>query len=415
MPPSAAGAQSSPHRKKRTTVDKGSDLALEQPDFSLVLGGPLYQLLLRARLIRPSMDLVHRRVIAAAAITWLPLAALTALGGGFLGGYSVPFIYDFEVHVRLLLALPMLIGAELIVHRRVWTIVDQFRRRSIIAPEDRRAFDALISRAMRLRNSVPVELLLVVLSLTVGYWVWRTQASLHVATWYATTANDEISFTWAGYWYVLVSVPIFRFILLRWYFRLFIWYFFLFRVSRMRLHLNALHPDRAGGLGFLGLSADAIAPVLVAQTVFLAGVVANQIWYEGATLLDYKILLGGAVGFLMLIALLPMVFFAFQMVESKRTALREYGFLAAQYTNEFRQKWLHGVKSRDRELLGSSDIQSLADLANSYAVVAEMKPLPIDRSLVVRLAVLIALPLAPLALTMFPFEVLLQQLIKVVL
>lgn len=389
--------------------------ALEHPDFSLVLGGPVYQLLLRAEMIRPSMDLVQRRVIAAVGITWLPLVALTALGGGFLSGVSVPFVYDLDVHVRFLLALPLLIGAELIVHRRVRAAVDQFRERSLIAPADQQRFDDIVSSTMRLRNSVTIEILLLVLSFTAGYWLWRSQASLHVATWYGTGANGTLSFTWAGYWFVFVSVPILRFIMARWYFRIFIWYVFLFRVSRLPLQLNALHPDHASGLEFLNLSVDAITPVLMAQTIFLAGLIGNQIWHEGATLPEFKILIGGTLGFLMLIALFPLAFFAFQMAEAKRAGLREYGVLAAQYASEFRQKWLLGWRVRDDELLGSADFQSLADLGNSFAVVREMRLLPFGRNVVMRLLILVALPLAPLALTMFPFEVLLQQLIKLAL
>jgi hypothetical protein len=389
--------------------------APEHPDFSLVLGGPIYQLLLRAELIRPSMDLLRRRVLAAVAITWLPLAVLTAIGGGFLGGVAVPFVYDLDVHVRFLLALPLLIGAEVIVHRRVRAVVDQFYERDLIAPADQASFDAIISRTMQLRNSVVIELLLLVLSFTVGYWLWRSQASLHVATWYGAGANGAISFTWAGYWYVFVSVPILRFIIARWYFRVFIWYAFLFRVSRLRLRLNALHPDRAGGLEFLNLSVDAITPVLMAQTVFLAGLIGNQIWHEGTTLPEFKILIAGVLAFLMLVALLPLAFFAFQMAEAKREGRREYGGLAAEYAGEFRQKWLRGWRTRTGELLGNSDFQSLADLGNSYAVVQEMRLLPFGRNVVMRLLILVALPLAPLALTMFPFEVLLQQLVKLVL
>jgi hypothetical protein len=388
---------------------------LEEPDFSLVLGGPLYQLLLRAGMIRPSMDLVRRRVIAAVVVTWLPLAVLTAAGGGSLAGVSVPFLYDLDVHVRFLLALPLLILAEVIVHRRIRAVVEQFEERNLVAPADRQSFQAIFSATMRLRNSVVIELSLLALSFTAGYWLWRSQASLHVATWYGAVANDAMSFTWAGYWYVFVSIPIFRFIILRWYFRLFIWYLFLIRVSRLRLQLNALHPDHAGGLGFLSVSADAIVPVLIPQTVFMSGLIANQIWHEGATLPEFKFLIGGIIGFLMLVTVLPLSFFALQMAEAKRAALREYGLLAARYVTEFRQKWLRAPPDGGEQLLGSADFQSLADLGNSYAVVREMQLLPFGRNVVVRLLVLLALPLAPLALTMFPFEVLLQQLVKLVL
>jgi hypothetical protein len=387
----------------------------ERLDFSLVLGGPLYQMLLRAGLIRPSMELLRRRIAAAMLITWLPLLVLTVVGGGFVSGVSVPFVYDLDVHVRFLLALPLLIGSEVIVHRRMRAVVDQFRERDLVVPEQQPSFDAIVAGAMRLRNSVLIEVLLAVLAFTVAYWLWRTQASLSVASWYGTFSDDVISFTWAGYWYVFVSVPIFRFIILRWYFRIFIWYVFLFRVSRLRLQLNALHPDHAGGLEFLSLSTDAMAPVLVAQTVFLSGLVGNQIWHQGAALPEFKLLIAGVLAFLMLLALLPLTFFAFQLAGAKRIALREYGLLAAQYVDQFRRKWLRGSDTPGNELLGSADFQSLADLGNSYAVAHEMRLLPFSRNAVVRLAVVIALPLAPLALTMVPFEVMLEQLIKLVL
>jgi hypothetical protein len=387
----------------------------EPSDFSLVLGGPLYQMLLRAGLIRPSMELLRRRIAAAMLITWLPLVVLTVIGGGFVSGVSVPFVYDLDVHARFLLALPMLIGSEVIVHRRMRAVVEQFRERDLVVPEQQGSFDAIVAGAMRLRNSALIEALMAALAFTVAYWLWRTQASLRVASWYGTFSDDVISFTWAGYWYVFVSVPIFRFIILRWYFRIFIWYVFLFRVSRLRLRLNALHPDHAGGLEFLSRSTDAMTPVLVAQTVFLSGLIGNQIWHQGAALPEFKLLIAGVLAFLMLLALLPLTFFAFQLADAKRAALREYGLLAAHYVDQFRRKWLRGSDTHGDELLGNADFQSLADLGNSYAVVHEMRLLPFGRNAVVRLAVLIALPLAPLALTMVPFEVMLEQLIKLVL
>ncbi len=86
-------------------------------DFSLVLGGPLYQLFIRARLTTNTLDLVKRRLIFFSLLTWLPLLVLSMLAGEALGGaIKVPFIYDVDVHVRFLLALPLLLVAELVVH-----------------------------------------------------------------------------------------------------------------------------------------------------------------------------------------------------------------------------------------------------------------------------------------------------------
>ena len=400
------------------TGDPGSGESISSPeheDFSLVLGGPLYQLLLRAGLIQPSMGLVHRRILTAAIITWLPLAILTTLSSGPEGEGSVPFLLDLDVHVRLLISLPLLIGAELIVHRRMRTLVGQFLERGLIAAEDEPRFEAMAARAMKLRNSVVAEVLLLVISFIAGYGVWRAHATLKVASWYAIPVDGLIELNRAGYWYAFFCLPICRFILLRWYFRLLIWYMFLWRVSRLRLKLNALHPDRAGGLSFLANTVDAFAPVLIAQTTLLSGLIGNQIWHGGAKLPEYKLEIVGFVAFLMLVVLCPLMFFALQMIETRLAALREFGILASRYAAEFRQKWLQVGKAPDEALLGTGDIQSLADLGNSYEVVRTMRPLPFDRGAVIRLAIMIALPLLPLILTMIPLDELLDRLFKLVL
>ena len=62
-----------------------------------------------------------------------------------------------------------------------------------------------------------------------------------------------------------MSLPLFQFLLVRWYFRLFIWGRFLWQVSRIQLALIPSHPDRCAGLGFLSTIHETFAPVLIAQ------------------------------------------------------------------------------------------------------------------------------------------------------
>jgi len=395
----------------------GSHKPTHEPheDFSLVLGGPLYQLFVRARLARPTMELLHRRIFVAVIILWVPLAVLTAVAGRGAEQAGIPFVYDLDVHVKFLITVPLLIGAELMVHRRLRSLVEQFLERGLIAAEDHGRFEGIIERAMRLRNSVVFEILLIVLVFTGGYWLWQQHAILRVATWYAVPADGDVRFTHAGYWYAFVSLPLARFILVRWYFRILIWYQFLWRVARLRLRLNPLHPDRAGGLAFLSGSVDVLAPVLIAQSALLAGLIANQIWHANAKLPNFKLEILGFAGLLLLIVLLPLTFFAFQLNVARRQGLREFGLLAARYVNEFRMKWVQGTSRGGEGLLGSGDIQSLADLGNSHDVVREMRMLPFGKDAVIRLAVLIAAPLLPLTLTMVPVEEIVDRLLKMVL
>src|SRR5215203_1575563 len=119
-------------------------------DFSMVLGGPLYQLLLRLRVLRAPMDLLVRRILTISMIAWLPLLALSIIAGRAWGGVKVPFLYDVDAHARFLASLPLLILAEWLVHTRFRPIVGQFLERNIITPDNRANFDGIIQSSLRL-------------------------------------------------------------------------------------------------------------------------------------------------------------------------------------------------------------------------------------------------------------------------
>jgi hypothetical protein len=142
----------------------------EPPDFSLVLGGPLFQLLRRMHLSGDFLQLVYRRAIVITAMAWLPLLLLSLLEGRAWqkSVVEVPFFYDLEMHIRLLVALPLLIIAELFVHLHMRPVLSQFVERGLIPGSGRAAFDAAIVSAMRLRNSTLVEVLLIALVYVVG-------------------------------------------------------------------------------------------------------------------------------------------------------------------------------------------------------------------------------------------------------
>jgi hypothetical protein len=392
----------------------GEPFLNEPRDFSLALGGPLYQLWRRGRLTGDALEMMHRRVIVLSLLAWLPLLLLSVAQGTAWGGrVAVPFLQDVEMHVRLLVALPLLIVAELVVNQRTRLTVRQFVERGLIPDAARARFDAIIDSAMRLRNSVIAEVSLIAFVYVVGVgFIWRTQVALPVASWYGTPAAGTWHPTLAGWWMGCVSLPVFQFLLLRWYFRLFIWTRFLWQTSRLDLTLVPTHPDRSGGLGFLALVGYAFSPLLVAQGALVAGTIAERIFYAGATLPQFKLELVGVVVVLVFLVLGPMLVFGPKLAAAKREGLREYGTLAQRYVREFDQKWLRGGAPAGEPLVGSGDIQSLADLGNSFAVVQDMSLVPFTWRTVLQLAVATLLPVAPLLLTMFSLEQLLGQALK---
>ncbi|HWC17710.1 MAG TPA: hypothetical protein VG498_11890 [Terriglobales bacterium] len=404
----SSSVSSAPEALKYKVSPNAENLLREVPDFSLVLGGPVFQLLRKAHLEGDGMELLHRRIVASMLLTWFPLLVLAAIGSAG----RISFFRDIEVHARFLVALPILIGAELLVHSRVRAMVRRFVEWRIVLSEDMPLFRRAIDSAIGIRNSVSVELALLATVYIVGLWVWNNRIELNIATWYAFPGG-RWNLTPAGYWYVFVSLPLFQFILLRWYMRLFIWFRFLWQVNRIELNLLPTHPDRCAGLSFIGKSSYAYAPILFAQGAILAGIVAGRVLYRGESLQSFKLQIGGFIIFFVTVVLGPLLMFTPRMARMKRKALADYGLLAQRYVETFDQKWVRGVFPSE-ELLGSGDIQSLADLGNGYQVVREMRIVPFGLQDISRLAMASAAPLAPLLLTIFSFEELVLRIIKVV-
>jgi AcrR family transcriptional regulator len=398
------------------TMKKMIDNLDRSTDFSLVLGGPLFQLLRRAHLAGGALDLLQRRIVVISLLAWLPLLVLSVLEGQALAGkVPVPFLLDLENHAKFLVIVPLLIVSELVVHQRMRFVVKQFLERNLIPERALPRFDAAIASAFRLRDSVLAEVLLIAFVYVVGVLiVWRHYTALTTATWYAVPTGEGLKLSLSGMWYGYVSLPLFQFLLMRWYFRIFIWTRFLWQVTRLDLSLVPTHPDRVGGLGFLSNTVYAFTPLALAHGGLLAGAIANRIFFLGAGLPQFKIEIAVAVVFLLCLVFGPFLLFAPQLAEAKRTGNREYGTLAERYVREFDAKWLRGGAPADEPLVGSGDIQSLADLSNSFEVVRTMRIVPVTKEAILRLVGATLAPVMPLALTMMPLEDLLKRLIGIV-
>lgn len=379
-------------------------------DFSLVLGGPLFQFLRRAHLSDDALTLVGKRLAIISLVCWLPLLVVSALQGRAFGGQGVPFLLDLELHVRFLIALPLLVVAELVVHVRMRNILEQFRERQLVPELERPRFAKAIEAAFRLRNSVLAEVVLIAIVYIVGIEViFKHYTALNAETWSATPTPGGPVLSAAGIWYTYVSLPVFQFLLVRWYFRIFTWARFLWHVSRIELSLIPTHPDRLGGLGFLASTVNAFAPLAAAHGTVVAGQLANRIFHTGAQLMDFKAQAFALVATMILIVFGPLLVFSPQLARARRVGMREYGVLAQRYVRGFDAKWLRG-NAPEEELVGSGDIQSLNDLNGAFDMVRSMRLVLWTKEAIIQLALVTLAPLVPLALTMMPLEELLKQL-----
>jgi hypothetical protein len=373
--------------------------------FSL-LGGPLYRL-------GCHLGLVHNRTntvalgLALGAFLWIVLLVLALFEGL---GHVLFSTEAIGRHIRLLVAIPLLFVCEAFIDPRFTAFVSGIVRSQVVTATVRPALESDIERITRWRDAWPPEafflLAAVLLALTM-----RNGNFFHYLFGFAGGSNPVVlgETTWSSQWYWMVCMPLFRFLFLRWLWRLALWCFFLWRLSRLELRLVPTHPDRAGGLGFLEVVHTEFTPLVLAISVTQSASLAQDIAL-GAMTLDA--IYPGVAFVLLLDAVLflgPLLIFSRKLWNCKVKGLSDYSALAERYVNDFDRKWLSADPAPGETLLGTADIQSLADLSNSVSIVRDMRLVPVGPSILMYLTVAALLPLFPLVLFKYPLADLLAR------
>jgi hypothetical protein len=391
--------------------DMHSRLA-SRTDFSLVAGGPTHWLQERLGLIRPGSPNLARRAALSVLLTWVPLLVLSGLQGLAIGDHvRLPFLYDFAAYTRFLIAIPLLILAEGLIERRVAEVVTHFVHAGLLPESSLPAYEAALDRGRRLRDSTLAEVVLVGLA-ALSVVIVRHEFPFDFSTWRSLVSDSGHARTWAGWWYLVIGVGLFQFLIWRWLWRLFIWYGFLWRVSKLDLRLIPTHPDGAAGLGFVGETQRFFWSIVFAFSATTAGVLANEIVYAGVPLKTYWIPLAGYVVVVLLVFLGPLLTFMPRMIEAKITSLHDYSALAVTHNRMFDGKWVQGDNPKGEPVLGTPEISSLADLGNAYDVLDRMRPVPFDPADAVVLVLAALIPMTPLLLTVMPLGRLLEFMSK---
>jgi hypothetical protein len=378
--------------------------------FALFESGPTYAGLVRLGLVHGTKRHLVRAAVALAAVAWLSPLLLCLASGRALQGATIPFLLDFAVHARFLLALPLLVMAQTAISPRIAGAIGQFLRRGMVAEKDAAAFESALDESSRLGNSRALESALLAAALFGSFLMLGVEGGRGASSWDRHGVGGSL--TPAGWWYRLVSVPLFQFVFLRWVLKLLVWARFLGLVARLDLKLLPTHPDRAAGLAFLGAAHRALGVLGFAAGILMCGRFANDVVYAGATLQSFR---GEVVVMVVLIEALvlgPLVQFAPRMLHARRAGLAEYGALAQDYVAAFDSKWVRGRGPDEEPLLGSGDIQSLADLGNSFQMVQQMRVVPFDLKDVMELAILTLAPLVPLLTMVMPLDQILRTVFK---
>jgi len=373
-------------------------------EFSL-LGGPLHRLGIRLRLVRGGMDTVALG-LALGLVLWGVLVALS-----FIEGVS-PQLFSLSViggHARLLVVIPLFFLCESIWAPRVTAFVNTIVHSGVVPPNEIPVLESGILRITRWKDAWLPEtmcLLAAVLLALIG-----TQLQLPGATSTLDASRALSDMTLTGQWYWVVCLTIFRFLMLRWLWRLGLWCYLLWHVSKLQLHLVPTHPDGAAGLGGPETVHTHFTPLVMAISVLQSALLAEEIAsgkvaFEAIYPAFAVVLVVDAVLFLG-----PLFIFATKLWACRIKGLSDYTVLASSYVNGFEQKWLDKNTDAKEPLLGTPDLQSLADLSNSVNVVRNMRWVPISQRLLTDLALVALLPFLPLLLLKYPVAELAGKLI----
>jgi hypothetical protein len=381
------------------------------PELSISIGGPIYQRVVLDTLAEPAEQVAKKRILLLIAVTWLPLVALTAAAKTLLPGIPEAFFRDVGVNVRLLIALPLLVIAEQSISRWIRLMLREFRGSGILLPEGVSKFNEAIADLRRRRDSAVVELLLLGLSIgtpLAAYFSGGLEARLEsgAETWFGAPG---VGISAAGKWFFFVAAPIFQFHLYRWLYRLVIWALFLRRLSAIDLSLRPAHPDLAGGLGILSTCQQSFSVLFLAIGVVLSGALANQILHAGASVLQFKPVVGVYIGLAALIAFGPLMMFGKALRTLKRRGMLAYSGASTRMLSQFDPAWTANwaaPPSRPEEL----DPSMVTDFAAIHANVLRLRTIPIEARSLISFVVVVALPFLPLLLTEMSLKELLKQL-----
>ncbi len=380
-------------------------------------GGPVSRFVQRLALRLGLKLTVRVRIVGFLLITWVPLLLFALLEGRAVGASpKESLLQDFATYARFFVAIPLLILAESVVGPRLTGAGLRFVQGGFVRPADYPAFDQAIARVAKRRESLWAELIILGLAFT-GAWLFTPETLAgEIATWRSPNApGTGLGVSLTALWYRVVATPILLFFWYRWLWRLFVWASFLWTVSRLNLDLVATHADQAGGLGFLGTAHTALGILAVGLSSILSGEAAFLIVFQQAAIETFKVPYVALLVIVELMFLGPLLVFIPILIRTRLAWSRDYSLLVDRYNRSFHEKWIAGKMPANESLLGSGDIQSLADLGNSFQYIQGMKVVPFSLRVVIQLAIVTSLPCLPLFLLVMPIDKIIELLTKVVI
>ena len=331
---------------------------------------------------RRASDLVARCLILVG-LTWVSLAVLAFFGGVGKGPGGENFFKDIAAYMQLLLGLPLFVVAERIVSVHTREAANQFVSTGAIKHQDAARLDQFNGIVAKLRKSITPDLVCLSIAYFLSVMTILPLLDDEKQTWHAYIPEGGIheALSAAGWWELLIALPLLNYWWLRWIWKIILWSCYLFRLSRFRLRLLASHPDRTGGIGFLSDVQTRFGLVILAYGITnVASTIAYKMAFEGATLGDHSVW-GPLVGFIIgapLLFTIPLFMFTKQLHRAKKRAVERYHTRAIERAIAFERKWLERRSHGKYDPSGEAELIGLSNLNTVYDHIRKMRVVPFD-------------------------------------
>jgi hypothetical protein len=377
------------------------------PDVSLIRGGPFHRFQEATRLLGPDKWNPGRRILLAISICWLVPVIITALSDR---GHLMGLLKSYPAVSRMLIAVPVLLVSLVLMESRFRVVLAHIYKAHLLHAEDLPRMDEILATLVRIRDSFVPELAILLFIAVNTALVYKTQMPDEPAL--SFRVAGELHLTPAGWYAVVVSATLFKFLLLLNLWKWLLWTFFTFRFSRLNLKLIPTHPDQNGGLGFLGMTPIAFTPIAFATGAVIGSVWRDEILHGGAQLSSLKLPAIVLVVIIAIIALGPLVFFVPKLAALRRRGILEYSIIGQIQSTEFHEKWILNRGANEAELIDAPEISTLCDFGSAYDRIEAMNPFPTDKGALIGLALSVAIPALPTILAEVPLTVVLKELLS---
>jgi len=366
--------------------------------------GPFQALLQAMRLPAGADAAVVRRVMLAVLLAWVPLVVLAQVQGLAIGTGKASVLQDFAAYARFLVAVPLLVLAEKQARTWMLRVMQHFPKAELISAGSEPRFRELLQSTRRLLASRLVLAAILVLAYALTIASAKEWVAYGAASWTVLEGEGgQLKVSYAGWWRLMVSQPLFMSLVLTWFWRLFLWFRCMRTIAHMDVRIVASHPDKMGGLGFLGQSLRGFPILAFALGSAVAGTLANLVVHEARPSTSLTPVVVATMVFILLICAGPLLAFIRPMREAQDDAELSYGALATSLGERFEERWLARVPVA-AEALEVPDFSSTTDLFSVAANVTEMRPIPIEIKDFFPLLLATVLPFLPIILRQVSFE-----------